>query len=505
MAELTLYIVDDEKNIRSSLMEFINWHDLGITSVIAAKNGIDALEKMNTTPPDIILSDVRMPRMNGIALAEQVRSLYPDCIILFLSGYADKEYLMSAIRLEAYQYIEKPISMEDITAHVSNACKKKLESRKQKAHTESLEMFHSQGLMHTKNSLMQNLLQKGIMTKTVRDLLPNSFCYSLFCVYIPNNEKNKSFDVTLMFQAFEEVPLFGLYKEHFFFFLTSEKDTSKYESLLSNGTIAPFLSELDYSYTLCPHLRKETNFCILSEQLIDFSTYLLFYRKGYHTYTTNNTICHFEDYNSYLEQLSKIILSQNYNQLSELFSSWEAHFLHANYSIASIKQFYWKVFLLLQNNKLINDTLEKATPFYQLLENTDTYQELHTLIVSLLSKEHSTKQFSDTRICQITSYINEHIGNELLSVSHIAEYFHLSDNYLSSYFKNETGISLNQYITQIRIDKSKYLLLHTTEKIQTIAKSVGFSDTNYFSSVFKKNTHKTPLTYRKEGKHETEI
>ena len=109
-----LLIVDDEQITREALMECIDWAGIGIGRVETARNGVDALARLACFVPDILLCDVRMPKMNGIELAEQVRRLVPACRIIFLSGFSDKEYLKSAIAVQAVQYLEKPLNFPQI-------------------------------------------------------------------------------------------------------------------------------------------------------------------------------------------------------------------------------------------------------------------------------------------------------------------------------------------------------------------------------------------------------
>ena len=114
-----LLIVDDEKLTREGLFENINWPDMNIGEVYTAPDGKEALALMLDKHIDILLCDVKMPHMNGIELATNVRDNYPDCKIIFLSGYSDKEYLKSAISLKVESYIEKPIDISEITNVIS--------------------------------------------------------------------------------------------------------------------------------------------------------------------------------------------------------------------------------------------------------------------------------------------------------------------------------------------------------------------------------------------------
>lgn len=111
---MNLLIVDDETTTRNGLIRHVNWSSFGIQNIELAASGMEALERCSSFAPDIILSDIRMPEMNGIELCRRLRTQYPDCVILFLSGYSDKEYLHSAIDLGAVDYIEKPIDLEEM-------------------------------------------------------------------------------------------------------------------------------------------------------------------------------------------------------------------------------------------------------------------------------------------------------------------------------------------------------------------------------------------------------
>ena len=95
---MRLMIADDEQMTRESLLKLIPWSTLGISEVILACDGKDALDIANRKPPDILLTDVRMPLMDGVELAHFFSRLYPRCKVLFLSGYSEKEYLVSADR-----------------------------------------------------------------------------------------------------------------------------------------------------------------------------------------------------------------------------------------------------------------------------------------------------------------------------------------------------------------------------------------------------------------------
>ena len=118
---MKLLIVDDEELTRTGVISSIDWKALGIEEVLQADDGMNGLEMAKRHRPEIILCDVRMPRMTGIAMLERLEKILPDTIPIFMSGYSDKDYLKAAIKLKAVNYIEKPLNPAEIREAVLEA------------------------------------------------------------------------------------------------------------------------------------------------------------------------------------------------------------------------------------------------------------------------------------------------------------------------------------------------------------------------------------------------
>ena len=148
---MKLLIVDDEQLTREGLMSSVNWRSLGIFDIFLADDGINGLETAKKEKPQIILSDVRMPRMDGIAMAEKIKLILPDACIIFMSGYSDKEYLKAAIKLKAINYVEKPLDPLEIEEAVLEAIEenKQLNRTKQSETLLSLERSSRLALLLT--------------------------------------------------------------------------------------------------------------------------------------------------------------------------------------------------------------------------------------------------------------------------------------------------------------------------------------------------------------------
>ncbi len=140
--EICLLIAEDEPYTRDVLVHYIPWQELGITQVLEAGNGQAALELALAHRPDIVLSDIRMPKLNGIELAKEIRKEDKNCRFIFLSAYTDREYLKSAIQIRVVSYVEKPVNIPEIRQAAETAVSEILAQReflnmRRRQHSES--------------------------------------------------------------------------------------------------------------------------------------------------------------------------------------------------------------------------------------------------------------------------------------------------------------------------------------------------------------------------------
>ena len=134
-------IADDEPLTREILREKLPWRELGFHAVLEAENGQQVLELISRNPVvDVIISDIRMPHMDGLELVSTIRKVNKHCQIIFISGYCEKEYLKKAIRLGAVDFLEKPISIPEIENSLINAVECiKLQAAKNEEHSPAME------------------------------------------------------------------------------------------------------------------------------------------------------------------------------------------------------------------------------------------------------------------------------------------------------------------------------------------------------------------------------
>lgn len=119
-----MIVVDDSEMTRQGIRASVNWEVMDVRIVGEAADGLEAMVLIHDTDPDIIICDIRMPKLDGIALINEVLPSHPSLQVIFFSGYSDKEYLKNAIKLEAVDYLYKPLQLHELIGAVEKAKKK---------------------------------------------------------------------------------------------------------------------------------------------------------------------------------------------------------------------------------------------------------------------------------------------------------------------------------------------------------------------------------------------
>ena len=517
---MVLYLVDDEKNIRESIKTYIPWGEFGVTQVITAKNGMEALEKMQLSTPDVLLSDIRMPKMNGIEFATKVKEFYPDCIILFLSGYADKEYLKSAIQLEAFQYIEKPIDINSLQSILAEAVSKKKRIQQTSEHLIRLEQSH----LENRHLIRQNLINLMISTD-FNELTRQDKEAQIMLSQLPSRHFTVAYMKINWPKPLEEADLYETKNR----FLKITSTENWIDTALIGFNADDDLIILFHGDNAASQITTQLN--QLTEQLdilFSYSIGLSQLKTGFHdfkqAYTEAKTSSAYQFYYGTHQMIEYSLTFSTPYELSEAFVSKYKEALKApertevlqiidkihseilvkKPGISYVKAAYTNLFNLLDqearrtNNAILN--FMKNEQIIREIDRTFLLKDMQEFLYQTLASFYDDQVqigSSNHRIKEIVQYIKKNISNTQLSVNTIAEAFELSQAYLCSYFKKETNYTINQYITNLRIEHSKYLLAYSNEKIYDIAVKVGFCDTNYFSALFKKQVGLTPLEFRK--------
>ncbi|MFB9273787.1 response regulator [Cohnella cellulosilytica] len=520
---LKAMIVDDERATREKLMEYVDWSSLRIEAAGEAKDGAEGLRLFGVLRPDIVLMDVRMPRMNGIECAAEIRKLDPNCKIIFLSGYTDKHYLKSAIQMQAIDYIEKPIDLgelHDVLTKTAALCEEergKLELAAVRVKQElALTMasdradlpaikkrFESIGFSVSLNDVFRCvLLEFGgrpifegeggadvVQADRITDIVNREFeNASLPCV--SGMLDGSRLIVHICGGAAEQTARIKAAIE-------GVQQTFGCADAGGNGMVTAGIGK---SVRGAENIRK-------SFELARGALQLGFIRGfgSINAEETERTAEEFAGIEDIRQNLKRCYQEENLAAAIREIDGWIAQLAErpGKFRISSVKAALLSVMLhlsaLAEESALpISGEWKKQELLWAERLNRGTLRDAAAFIKELLQtlfRQTGQKGIS-RKIRAAIEYIREHYGEDL-SVVAIADRLEMGSTYLSTLFKKETGQALSEFIEAYRMEKAKELLKDDRLKMSEVAGSVGYRNANYFATVFKRSTGLYPSEYRR--------
>jgi len=532
---LKIIIADDEKATRESIKKYIPWSELGVDVVETARDGITALDMAKQIAPDILLTDIRMPKMDGIELAKNIRVLYPECKIVFLSGYSDKEYLKSAITLKAVNYLEKPIKIEDMIPVLKGVIDECLSDKRR---NEELDRLSRQ------LDVNDFLIRQEIALKLIKDNLDpneliekyghsieaffNSKHYSTLSVllnwksFIDNNQitsvktdilnslnemlKNNDYQYFAGFSGdsvliiiTNEMVCNSITTDHPILHMLDKVSFEKQRKIFTfTAGLGPVVANIRH---LADAFRKATA-----------AAKLQFYNgtgKVYHHCNEVNNSFEIDPklYSAFKDALKKHNMSDAVLLIKRLESDI---LLSKSNDFDYIRNVFFNLVLIVfetAHEEFFADWNDEKDKNYvwKEINHIETLSDLSKYVVSNMENifNRTEERYSSNRkINEIMRYVHENYSDSELSIQSVADHVYLSQSYISAFFKKETGKTLNEYITEVRMEKAKKLLLDVRIKQYEVAMKVGIPDANYFSTLFKKYTGSTPTEYREKDAYD---
>lgn len=517
---MRLLIVDDEDLTREGLVSSIDWSALNINYIYQADDGLNALSMVQKYTPEIILSDVRMPRMNGIEMAEHIQKLSPDSSIIFMSGYSDKEYLKAAIKLKAVRYVEKPINPEEVIEAVKEAI----------AHFE-IKQITNDSLHHHKRELSARLAQTLLYPVEANVSLKDAFsalnitistASTFSTVMVKFADSLTDVSKHIIEETVKALSEKCSKQKAAFVYTTKQDEYLILHFVLSEDHLQSFINTLrDYLNS------KEKFFIAVGKQVhspekiyesyqsavILLQSSFFFEYGSILTYedSVSATGSQSSDLNTLLKksvpEMKEFLVSGNHDALHTLSASiFEA--LHNSRSILAnqAKDLYYQLFMAIHeaalNTHIHLDDDENFDTILDYISHSDTLSSLHARLTEKTEQfliRSRTEESETSTVFLIKDFIARHYADESLSVKDISDQVFLSPSYVCTIFKNETNLTLNQYLTQYRIERAKKLLQDPRYKITDISSKVGYSDGNYFGKTFKKMVGLSPSEYREQN------
>lgn len=533
----SVLIVDDEDVIREGLKQVLDWGSLGFAVKATASNGEQALHELETRHFDVILADVRMPKMSGIQLAEVVQRRYPEKRVVILSGYDNFKFAQQAIQYGVYHYLLKPCQEEEIS-QVFHRLKEELdqgrERRASQQDTEQQLLYHeaeevlqgerdpehsaallrwlarfsdtSAAILHLWASPKPSLLKE--MWESGEDLLRKVDELELELV--------QNIDSSRILMVHTQGHQFGgiICSDH-------ESIRTQTESLFSGieKELEKRIScELYGAYTIIVPSEgrlAHNHYRALEEAM----QYLHRREPGGLIQIESQAESNSEDASlpdtQRLVQEICTLQGGGDRKLDKLLGQWKV-ILAASHSLTVKDLVRWSEGLTsrLQKSLLdcdieVSSRIRRFDKILVLLSPMLTlhvfFELLHLLLADILKRlaeRHAERYSKNVRAA--LQIIDERFG-EAVGLEEIASQLSLSSAYLSRLFKRETGSKFSEYLQKRRIEEAKRLLRDTNDKVYLVAARVGYPDQHYFSEIFKRRTGFTPMDYRRLAPDENRI
>lgn len=530
MDKYKVLLVDDEEEVIHVIMKKINWEGLGFSIVGYANNGIKAFEMVEELQPDVVMTDIKMPFMDGMELANRIRIEYPATKILFFTGFDEFEYAKGAVHLEAEEYILKPVNSVELT-NVFTQLKIKLDQEiNEKRNVETLQKYYMESLPFLQANFYSSLIEGKIREEEVSQYLSDyqlSFSGPFFCCLVihtsasqvPDNMNPLLLSTSVYKQAKERL---------------AEKWSAKYFSYLGNmiliselkaeNEVSDLTDECDH---FCRYVRSIIgavvtvgigqvcdNILALS-QSYDSAREAVSYRA---IYGASRAINMKEVVPQKMEKstlakdrdLSELLKMIRLGSEKDVAKAAEQYLAHTSFPNKSLQQHHIDMMELISalyrfsvnNDIVVDDFSGDIRELYSRLLDLEPAALKEWLISFSLSfredlihvRSTSTKSF----VARAKEYVQQNYAREELSLDCVCETLGVSNSYFSSIFKKETGNSFISYLTDYRMEQASSQLIETNEKSYIIAKNVGYTDPNYFSYVFKRRFGVSPSKYRRE-------
>lgn len=524
---IRLLIVDDEKVTRESLKKYIPWEALNIGPVLTARNGIEALAVARRAPPEILLTDVRMPKMDGLELARRVRELYPDCKIVFLSGYADKEYLKTAIRLQAVCYVEKPVDTEELKEAVLTAARAIEKEAGQRSETELLRKSSRDRARLMRSDITRALVMDDAFAKEMRssfaDALPAFEPETFFTAAVvllhwkgalTEGEKASCrrrvleacggltpFDLASSFLGFVETDVLALVVARRIM-EAGQGGRGAYDGLLArlralaDGAFIPAVAVGDAVAGLGSIPRSYLS-ALRSASLSFYRgcDAVLFPAVGRaESFSAEpGTFCRFR---ACLRDHDPEHACELVQGISESARDKEPR------DVDSVRDVFFKLYMVLFETGLTAGTADPLRGgdrayIWRELRERQTLAELTGYVQGLVHEACSTPvDASFRKMRNVQRYLRDNFSDPSLDLRVLAERTGLSKSYICAQFRKATGRHINGYVTELRMEKAKELLRGGNMNASEVAARVGYRKLSYFSALFKKRVGRTPTEYR---------
>ena len=536
-----LLLVDDRIDVIETIEMVVDWTSLEIEVVGKAINGVEALEIVKTHNPDIIITDIKMPNMDGLELTKKVRDIGGEVEIVILSGYDEFNYAKQAMQLGVKDYLLKPVKIDKIMELVMKIKKELDEKRQEQNHYTKLKKraIESTPLLQIEylNKIIKNPVLDKVKMKTKLDDLGIKLDVEGFRVIILSWDDIDKEDSLASYMGFELITFSAIN-------IMEETVGQEFKKVIfkNNNQIVGIINNL-YSdkqvIEIANDWKRNINRCLKHSVTIGIGGYydepmdiITSYEEAKTATESNfiigkNNVIHVKDLNENhtinfkyptqkLNNLFQYIKIGIIEKTSEAYQVFIKEFYDNNtISPKEIKRYLIGSITVLYNEVKgegidLDNIFGNQINILNVLENAKTLADLdvelkNTLMeivhyIDQLNTENKGQQIKD-----IIKYIETNYADPNISLNEISRRFFTSTSYLSVMLKESLGETFSEHIRKLRMEKAKLMLMMDNNKVYEIAQNVGYTDRRHFSDVFKKYTGMTPKQYTEKYKNKYNV
>ena len=527
MGVYKLIIVDDEEEIRLGVIKKINWEEYGFIVVGDAENGQEAIELAEKIHPDVIMTDIKMPFMDGLELGKRIKDIMPSTKIIIFSGSDELEYAHQAIKINVVEYVLKPINSNELIELLKRLKAKLDKEYNEKRNIEILEKHYIESIPVIREQLLIGALEGRITKEQWKeserklglDFINKYLSVALINIDTVIKEKDNRLILISIKNIVDEIMknycdfISFPYLDKIIILLSiSEKDNMLkvinglnevckiFESVFGStisigiGRIYNDINEIRFSYRT-------------AQSALGYRPLL---GKGKTIYfddvePDNSVQLQFEDQEE-IRFLNSIKLSSKEGiklEVNNIFKKIEDSVVPLEKYRIYLMEIITSMIKLAQTHKIeFKNIFGDEFNFYTYLDKFNSITEVKEWFIEksiLLNEIIKKERVNSSKILveKAKEYIKSNYKNPEISVEKLCLELHVSPTYFSTIFKKETDMSFVNYLTDIRLEEAVKLLNTTDDKTYIIATKVGYQEANYFSYVFKKKFGISPSRYRK--------
>ena len=537
---MKVFLVEDEYIVREGIKNNIDWEKNGYDFCGEASDGELAFPMISEKRPDIVITDIRMPFMDGIELSRMIKEEYPEIKIIILSGHEEFEYAKAAIQIGVEEYLLKPINGDEllqVVNRVAQKIKEENESRETLQEGEGDENFE-----YAKRQLLSSLIDDNASLSDAMEqgkkihLNLMAQCYNIMMLKLQRKNKEQGFSQrilelyktmedtlkeqdgqSIMFDRAPEgkVILFmgsgeeeirrnmDVFAGQFREILPEYEDVTYFGSV---GVPVMRLRELGESYEAASH-GFSYRFLTEPNQIVDNHTV---FDQTRNEKKFSCSIGSVDIQNLDKQKIESFLKGGEMDEIHFFVEEYMKNTGDAGKNSMIFRQYIVMDMFFAASHFLtqITDGREQlGEPFespeqmrriFSELEATVVYiKELFTKVMQV--RDAQTTEHNSDVVENAKKYISENYHDEELTLNTVAHEVNVSPNHLSAMFSQKTGQTFVKYLTDVRMHRAKELLKCTSKRSNEICEEVGYRDPHYFSHLFKKNVGCSPIQYRERG------